>query len=115
VSLDRVSKILEGFGFSKADVEVYIYLAKRPPTSKADLAVAFGKTQHQIHQTLRRLSVDGVVKHSKNRQMLFSALPFEELIERYVKFNMEQAKIIEEAKEYLLKNGKNRITRYGKL
>jgi hypothetical protein len=45
---------------------------------------------------------------------LFSALSFEELLERYVKFTMEQAKIIEETKENLLTDSKYRTNRYGK-
>ncbi len=108
MSLDRVLKILEGFGVSKADADVYVYLAKRGPTRSLDLAVDFGKTQPQIYPILRRLNKKGVVTHSKSRQVLFSALAFEELLERYVKLNMEQAKIIEETKEQLLTSLKNR-------
>lgn len=91
-------RILQGFGINKTDAEVYVYLAKRGPTRSVDLAVDFGKTQQQIYPILRRLNKKGIVKNSRNRQMLFSALAFEELLERYVKLNMEQAKIIKEAK-----------------
>ena len=108
MSLDRVLRILEGFGISKADAEVYVYLAKRGPTRSVDLAVDFGKTQQQIYPILRRLNKKGVVKNSKSRQMLVSALAFEELLERYVKLNMEQAKIIEEAKRTATRQLKKR-------
>ncbi len=94
-------KILEGFGVSKADAEVYVHLAKRGPTRSVDLALDFRKTQPQIYSILRRLNKKGVVTHSKSRQVLFSALAFEELLERYVRLNMEQAKIIEDTKEQL--------------
>jgi sugar-specific transcriptional regulator TrmB len=93
-----VLRILQGFGINKTDAEVYVYLAKRGPTRSVDLAVDFGKTQQQIYPILRRLNKKGIVKNSRSRQMLFSALAFEGLLERYVKLNMEQAKIIEEAK-----------------
>jgi sugar-specific transcriptional regulator TrmB len=93
-----VLRILEGFGVSNTDAEVYVYLAKRGPTRSVDLAVDFGKTQQQIYPILRRLNKKGIVKNSRSHQMLFSALAFEELLERYVKLNMEQAKIIEEVK-----------------
>ena len=101
-------KILEGFGVSKADAEVYVYLARRGPTRSVDLAVDFGKTQLQIYPVLRRLNKKGVITLSKSRQVMFSALAFEELLERYVKLNMEQAKIIEETKEQLITNLKNK-------
>lgn len=113
MSLDRVLKILEGFGISKSDAEVYIYLASRVPTKRADLALAFGKPQQQIYQILRRLDKKGIVTHSKSRQILFSALSFEDLLERYVKFNMEQAKIIKETKDQLLTKSKDRTNRHG--
>jgi sugar-specific transcriptional regulator TrmB len=109
-----VLKILEGFGVSKADAEVYIYLAKRTPTRSADLAYAFGKTQQQIYQILCRLDKKGVVKQTRSRQMLFSALTFEELLERYVRFNIEQAKSIEETKEQLLIDKKERARLHGR-
>jgi sugar-specific transcriptional regulator TrmB len=108
-----VLRILEGFGVSKADAEVYVYLAKRGPTRSIDLAVNIGKTQQQIYSILRRLNKKGVVTHSKCRPALFSALAFEVLIEQYVKLNIEQAKIIEETKEQLLTSLKNRIDRHG--
>jgi sugar-specific transcriptional regulator TrmB len=114
VSLDRILKILEGFGVSKADAEVYIYLAKRAPTRSADLAVAFGKTQQQICPVLSRLDKKGIVKQTKSRQILFSALTFEELLERYVRFNIEQAKSIEETKEQLLIDQKERARLHGR-
>jgi sugar-specific transcriptional regulator TrmB len=103
-----VLSILQGFGISKVDAEVYVYLAKRGPTRSGDLAFDFGKTQPQVYPILRRLNKKGVIKQSKNRQMLFSAVGFEELLERYVKLNMEQAKMIEDAKEQLLTILKNR-------
>jgi hypothetical protein len=46
--------------------------------------------------------------------VLFSALAFEELLERYVKLNMEQAKIIEDTKEQLLTSSKDRTDRDSK-
>jgi sugar-specific transcriptional regulator TrmB len=114
VSQERVLRILQGFGISKADAEVYVYLAKRGPTRSTDLAVDFGKTQPQIYPILRRLHKRGIVTHSKSRQVLFSALAFEELLERYVKLNMEQARIIEETKEQLLTSSKDRTDRDSK-
>ncbi len=95
-------RILEGVGVSKAEAEVYVYLAKWGPTRSLDLAVNIGKTQPQINSILRRLNKKGVVKYSKRRSRLFSALDFEEVIERYVKLNIEQAMVIEEVKEKLL-------------
>lgn len=95
-------RILEGVGISKVEAEVYVYLARWGPTRSIDLAVNIGKTQPQINSILRRLNKKGVVKYSKCRSRLFSALDFGEVIERYVKLNMEQAKVIEEVKEQLL-------------
>ena len=111
MSLDRVLRILEGFAVSKADAEVYVFLAKRGPTRSKDLAFNIGKTQPQIYPILHRLNKKGLITHSKCRPALFSALEFEELLERYVKLNMEQAKIIEETKEQLLSSLKNRTDR----
>ena len=95
-------RILEGVGVSKAEAEVHVYLAKWGPTRSIDLAVNIGKTQPQINSILRRLNKKGVVRYSRCRLRLFLALDFEEVLERYMRLNMEQAKVFEEIKEQLL-------------
>ena len=95
------------FGFSKADAQVYVYLAKTGPKEDRDLTLALKMTRQQLCQILKHLKEKRVVTSSLDHPTLFSALDFEELLKLYIKLNKQQAKGIEETKKELLKSWKN--------
>jgi sugar-specific transcriptional regulator TrmB len=101
LSLERVFKILEGFGFSRAGAIVYIYLAKAGPQRYRDLMRGLRMPKDQLYSELKRLHQKGVVTRSSEHPALFSALAFEELLNLFIKANVEQARALKEAKEDL--------------
>src|SRR5512136_1505106 len=107
MSLDSVLKTLESCGLSRVESEVYIYLAKAGPARAKDLVIALKIAKMQAYSALQNLKKKGVVTSKRERTSLFSALAFEELVNRYVKLNIEQAEIIKEAKQELLDNWRN--------
>ena len=104
MSLERVLKTLEGFGLSRMDAEVYVYLAKKGPKKGRDLANALQVTKQQLYPSLKNLKNKGVVTASLERPALFSAVAFEKVVELLIKIKVEQAKAIEETREELLSN-----------
>jgi len=104
MSLERVLNTLESFGLSRVESEVYVYIAKAGPSRLKDLSNALRMTKVQLHSTLQNLEKKGIVTSKPERSALFSALAFEELINRYVELNIEQAKIIKETRQELLDN-----------
>ena len=111
MSLERVLRLLESFGFSKVDSEVYIYLAKAGPQGGRDIARGLKMTRQQLYSALRNLRRKGVISSSLERPALFSALAFEELLDLFVKLNIEQAQIIKETRDELLANWRNATKR----
>jgi sugar-specific transcriptional regulator TrmB len=107
LSFERAIKILEGFSFSRKDAEVYIYLAKTGPSKGRDLIIGLRMVKQQLYPILKQLQKKGVVTSSQKRPAIFAALAFEELINLYVKLDVEKAKIIRETKEELLDSWKN--------
>jgi sugar-specific transcriptional regulator TrmB len=102
LSLERIIKTLEGFGLKRADAEVYIYLAKRGPQKREDIANALKTSKKQLYLALITLQNKGLVTGSPEHPALFLALAFEEALELIVKVNIEQARVIKETKEELL-------------
>jgi len=111
LSLERVLKILEEFGFSQLDAKVYVYLAKTSPQKGMDLATGLNMTRRELYPVLKSLQEKGVVTTSFEHPGLFSALAFEELLNLYVKVNVEQAQIIKETKEELLESWQKTTTK----
>ena len=102
MSLERVLKTLEGFGLSRMDAKVYVYLAKKGPKKGRELANALQVTKQQLYPSLKNLKNKGVVTASLERPALFSAVAFEKVVELLIKIKVEQAKAIKETKEELL-------------
>jgi sugar-specific transcriptional regulator TrmB len=102
VSLERVLKTLEGFGLSRIDAEVYVYLAKKGPKKGRELANALQVTKQQLYPSLKNLKNKGIVTASLERPALFSAVAFEQVLELLIEIKVEQAKAIKETKKELL-------------
>ncbi len=102
MSLERVLRALEGFGLSRVESEVYVYLAKSGPSKTEELCECLRIPKQQLYRALKGLEKKGIVTSKAEPVALFSALAFEELVNRYVRLNVEQAKIIKETKQQLL-------------
>ena len=102
MSLERVLKTLEGFGLSRIDAEVYVYLAKKGPKKGRELANALQVTKQQLYPSLKNLKNKGIVTANLERPALFSAVDFEKVLELLIEIKVEQAKVIKETKKELL-------------
>lgn len=109
MSLERVLKTLKGFGLSHVESEVYVYLAKSGPTKAKDLSSQLGITKQQLFATLSSLRKTGIVAKKSEREGLFSALAFEELLDLLLKLNTEKVKTIKETKGELINSWRNMI------
>lgn len=111
MSLERVLKTLQGFGLSRMDAEVYVYLAKKGPQKGTDIADALKIRKQQLYPILKTLQAKGVVTVSPEHPALFSAVAFEKALDLLLEANMEQAKAIKETKEELLSSWRDMTKR----
>jgi sugar-specific transcriptional regulator TrmB len=102
MSLGRVLRLLESMGFSRVDSEVYVYLAKTGPKSSRELSLCLNMKPPQLHSTLKNLKNKGAVAISCERQTLFSALSFRELLDLHMKDRAEEAKLVLQTRQELL-------------
>jgi sugar-specific transcriptional regulator TrmB len=109
LSLERIVKLLDNFGFSKDDAEVYIYLAKKGPRREIDLSKALKLTEQKLNLILKNLQSKGIVTAAVEQSELFSALPFELVLDQLVKFDIEQASAITENRVELLASWRSSI------
>ena len=113
LSLERVIKILEGFGFSKTDAEVYIFLAKRGPRNEIDLSRELKLTDKKLYFILKNLQSKGLVTATLEQSELFSAMPFEIVLDRLVKSRIQQASAIAENREEFLARWRSSVQKEG--
>lgn len=111
MSIDRIVKILDNFGFSKDDAEVYIYLAKKGPKREIDLSKALKLTEKKLDLILKNLQSKGIVTTTVEQSELFSALSFEIVLDQLVKSHIKRASAITENREELIASWQSLINK----
>ncbi len=102
-------RLLENFGFARTDAEVYIYLAKKGPKRKQDLTASLNMAEQQLCGSLHNLQSRGIVTATAEQAELFSAVPFEKVLDSIIKTNIEKANSVEKTKQELLAGWQSNI------
>ena len=102
MSLERVLRIIESFGLTRLDAKTYVYLAKNGPKKEEDIAMAMKLTKNQISQILKSLLKLGVINTNSESYELFSALMFEQLLDKMITLKDEEARVTKETRKELL-------------
>jgi len=102
LSQEKVYRTLASFGLTRTDAKVYIYLAKEGPRKGKDLRNALNMQKQQLYPCLKNLQSRGVVTTTCKRPVLFSALPFEKVLDLFMKVSIEEAEHLMQNKEELL-------------
>jgi len=104
LSLERIIKTLESFGFKRKEAEVYVYLGKKGPQEVKDLAEALTIRKRQLKFILKNLQSRGVVTASYEHATVYSALDFEKTLDLLEKENIQKTKAIKKTLENFKSN-----------
>jgi sugar-specific transcriptional regulator TrmB len=102
LSLERVLKALESFGLSQSDAQVYIYLATTGPKKARELVNTLAIGKRQVYRSLKRLRNKRIAITNNERPFLFSAVPFEDVLDLLMEIKKEQTKALQASKEELI-------------
>jgi sugar-specific transcriptional regulator TrmB len=104
-----IESTLRDFGLTEKEVEVYIFLGKRGALKGGDITRQLRMHKGQVYRTLKSLQKKGLVEATLEYPARFTAVPFEKLIDSFIKSKQEEVALIEEKKEDLLSDW-NRIS-----
>jgi sugar-specific transcriptional regulator TrmB len=102
LSQERVFRTLVSFGLTRTDIKVYISLAKKGPQKGKDLRNSLSMQKQQLYPSLKSLQSKGVVTATIERPAIFSALPFEKVLDLLIKADIEEVQRMIQNKEELL-------------
>jgi sugar-specific transcriptional regulator TrmB len=102
LSQEKILKSLTNLGLTKAEAQIYFYLAKRGPKKASEITSALKMKRQQLYLVIRRLQSKAIVNATIDRPAKFSAVPFEKVLDSIAKAKFEEAKIIEAKKRNLL-------------
>jgi len=91
-----------GFGLSEEDVDVYIFLAKRGPKIERELSKALNKNKQQVYRSLKELRQKQLVFTTIESSARFQAVPFEKVLDLFVRSKIKEAKQLLHNKKEIL-------------
>jgi sugar-specific transcriptional regulator TrmB len=97
-----VLKTLVDIGFSQADAQVYLFLSRKGPQKGRAISRALNMNKQQLYPCLKNLQSKGIVNATIEYPAKFSAVPFEKVLDLFIRAKMEEAQRIQQSKERIL-------------
>ena len=86
-------KIFVGFGLSKTDSQVYVFLAEKGPKKAIEISKALRIYKQKLYPSLKNLQNKGVITATLEHPARFSAVQFEKVLDLFIKAKMGEAQI----------------------
>jgi sugar-specific transcriptional regulator TrmB len=98
-----------GLGLSETDAQIYVFLALNGPHKAKDVTIKLSLYKEQLYRSLKNLRDKDVIKTTTDYPAVFSAVPFEEILDLLTEIKKEQAQALQGVREELLSNWKHLI------
>ncbi len=104
---EKVRKILSNFGLTEKETEIYIFLAKHGVIRGGEIIEGLRMHRADVYRILKRLQSKGLVEPTLESPVRFTIVPFETVLESFIKAKHDEAIAIEKTKQDLLGDWKN--------
>lgn len=102
MSQEKVLETLESLGLTKSDAQVYLFLGKRGPQKAKDISRALKMPRQTLYPSIKDLQSKGIIAATLEHPAKFSAVPFEKVLDLFVRAKTEEIQQIEADKKTLL-------------
>ncbi len=102
-----ITKFLQALGFSKREVQIYIFLAKSGVQSTSFVAKRLKMERVQAYRTFKKLQEKGFIEATLERPTRFTVVPFEKLFDGFVQSRKSELASLDEQKEELVSAWRN--------
>ena len=99
---ETIKAVLTNAGLTEKEAVVYILLAKHEPLKGAEIAKLAKKDKAQVFRILKNLQAKGFIEATLEYPIRYTVMPFESILENFVKSKREEITFVEKAKEDLL-------------
>ncbi|MCW3999882.1 MAG: hypothetical protein NWE93_06560 [Candidatus Bathyarchaeota archaeon] len=106
MSEEAVRKVLQDFGLTEKETDIYIFVAKHGVLKGGEVAKQTHTSKALVYRILKSLQEKGIVESTLEFPARFSAVPFEEVIDLNVKSKLSEASRLEGEKKLLLSHWK---------
>ncbi len=100
-------KTLSTLGFDEIGAQIYVYLAKKGARKASDVCKTLKLTKQQFYPSIKQLQSKGILNTTIERPARFSVIPFEQVLDLFIKAKMDEAKGLQQRKKDILANWQN--------
>ena len=97
-----ITKFLQVLGFSKREIQVYMFLAKSGVQSTSFVAKRLKMERVQAYRTFKKLQEKGFIEATLERPTRFTIVPFATLLETFINAKKSEITNLNEQKEKLM-------------
>jgi sugar-specific transcriptional regulator TrmB len=108
---EPVRKVLRSLGLTEKEAGVYIFLAKHGVQRSGEIGKRIKTDRSEVYRILKSLQSKGLVEATLEAPTRFTAVPFEIILDSFIKAKRDEAASVETAKKELL----SYFERFGKL
>ncbi len=101
-----ILKFLQNLGFSKREVQVYMFLAKSGAQSTSFVAKRLKMERVQAYRTFKKLQEKGFIEATLERPTRFTVVPFINLLESFIDTKRGEVENLSAQKETLMESWK---------
>jgi sugar-specific transcriptional regulator TrmB/CBS domain-containing protein len=101
-----ILKFLQVLGFSKREIQVYMFLAKSGAQSTSFVAKRLKMERVQAYRTFKKLQEKGFIEATLERPTRFTVVPFESLMNSFIETKKSEIENLNEQKEALMTSWK---------
>lgn len=101
-----IKDTLRKIGLSEKETEVYIFISKRGILTGTEVTRQLKLNKGQSYRLLKNLQKKGAVETTLEYPVRFVAVPFEKIVDSYIKSKREEVDLIEASKKDLLEDWK---------
>ena len=106
MSLERILKAIMSIDLSETDAEVYVFLALNGPHKAKEITRKMNLYKEQLYRSINNLKDKAIVKATLDYPAVFSAVPFELVLDLLAEIKKEQAQALQEIRKDLLHSWK---------
>ena len=106
MSEEPIKKILKDVGLTEKETEVYIFLAKHGALKGIEIAKQTRIDNAEVYRILKSLQNKGLLEATLEAPTRFVTVPFDKVIDSFIKARRDEAALVERKKEDLLDDWK---------
>ncbi len=102
MSQEKVLETLKCLGLTKSDAQVYIFLGKKGPQKAKDISKSLKIPRQTLYLTIKKLQSKGIITATLEHPAIFNTVPFERVLDLFVKAKTQEIQHIKAGKRDLL-------------